>query len=149
MTVRLLDVNMLLALAWPGHEFHIAAQTWFAQKGSRAWATCPITQAGFVRISSNPAFSARAVSVPEALKVLEIALKHPRHHFWPDDISFPQATQEFANNMVGPKQATDAYLLGLAERHHGVLATLDSRLPSLLQNTQVASQRIEVISQFS
>jgi len=55
----LLDVNVLIALLWPPHEAHARTQRWFATNADQGWATCAMTQAGFVRIVSNPAFSRR------------------------------------------------------------------------------------------
>ena len=54
MTAYLLDVNVLVALSWPGHEFHDRVQKWFARNARKGRATCPMVEAGFVRISSNP-----------------------------------------------------------------------------------------------
>ena len=53
----LLDLNILTALLWPAHEHHNAAHRWFAGGADASWATCALTQLGFVRIVSNPAFS--------------------------------------------------------------------------------------------
>jgi toxin-antitoxin system PIN domain toxin len=146
MSVFLLDVNVLLALAWPAHEFHESARRWFMRKGSRSWATCPFTQAAFVRILSNPAFSARAVSLREAVNALKSSLAHPGHHFWADDISFPDAVATFANRLVGHRQVTDAYLLGLALHRKGSLATLDTRIEALLDETGTHRAHVELIS---
>ena len=63
----LLDTNLLIALFWPSHVNHALAVKWFTQKRVRGWATCPITEAGFVRIVSNPAFSRDAVRPREAI----------------------------------------------------------------------------------
>jgi len=52
----LLDVNVLIAMAWPTHRAHEKAQEWLCAPRARGWATCPLTQIGFVRILSNPAF---------------------------------------------------------------------------------------------
>ena len=52
--VTLLDVNVLIALAWANHQHHDAAHHWFASQRSGPWATCPLTQVAFVRISANP-----------------------------------------------------------------------------------------------
>lgn len=49
----LLDVNVLVALAWTNHVHHEAATSWFRTHGARGWATSPFTEAGFVRVSSN------------------------------------------------------------------------------------------------
>lgn len=51
----LLDVNVLLALAWPTHVHHAAAQTWFAQHCHDGWATCQFTELAFARLSMQPA----------------------------------------------------------------------------------------------
>ena len=98
MTAFLLDVNVLIALMWPAHEGHTQAQEWFSRKSRQGWATCPFTQAAFVRIISNPAFSSDAVTPQEALKLLDSNLNHPSHRFWPDEISFVQASQPFARS---------------------------------------------------
>ena len=49
---RLLDVNLLMALLWENHEHHTQARSWF--KGVSAFATCPVVQLGFARVSSHP-----------------------------------------------------------------------------------------------
>jgi uncharacterized protein len=125
---HLLDVNVLLALAWPGHQFHTTAQKWFSQHAPQGWATCPMTEAGFVRIISNPGFSPRAVSTAEALAALSVNVKHPSHQFWPDDISLTQLPKSLQTKLTGHKQVTDLYLLALAQHHQGKLATLDRTL---------------------
>ena len=51
----LLDTNLLIALLWPSHERHDLALKWFTRHRAKGWATCPFTQAGFVRIVANPA----------------------------------------------------------------------------------------------
>jgi toxin-antitoxin system PIN domain toxin len=132
MTAYLLDVNVLIALAWPGHRFHTVAQVWFDRNAGKGWATCPLVQAGFVRIVSNPAFSVRSVSVQEAIQALTISLKHPSHHFWSDDISLADGMSDVAERIQGHQQVTDAYLLALAVKHKGKLATFDKRISSLV-----------------
>jgi toxin-antitoxin system PIN domain toxin len=131
MTAYLFDVNVLIALAWPGHRFHNVAQGWFNRNADKGWATCPLVQAGFVRIVSNPAFSPRSVSVKEAIQALAISLKHPRHHFWADDIPIADGLAEVVNKIQGHQQVTDAYLLALAIKHRGKLATLDTKIAAL------------------
>ena len=125
MTAYLLDVNVLLALSWPGHKFHSSVQEWFGHNASKGWATCPMVEAGFVRIVSNPAFSVHAVSPKEAIEALEINTKHPTHQFWPDDIPLATAMAKLRDRIVGHQQITDAYLLALAMHHRSKLATLD------------------------
>lgn len=125
MSGYLLDVNVLLALSWPGHKFHEGVQKWFASHARKGWATCPMVEAGFVRILSNPAFSARAVSPQEAVNALKFNTKHPDHQFWPDDIPLAGALANLEARIGGHQQITDAYLLALAMHHRGKLATLD------------------------
>jgi uncharacterized protein len=149
MTAFLLDVNVLVALAWPGHEDHERVQVWFARNADAGWATCPFTEAAFVRIISNPAFSPRAVSPQEALRALKISLKHPTHRFWATDIGFGDAVQRFQDRLIGHKQVTDAYLLGLVIHKRGKLATLDRSLGSLLDPKSAERNRVEVIGKSS
>jgi hypothetical protein len=79
----------------------------------------------FVRILSNPAFSANALTPTNALRVLESNLKLPSHHFWPGSISVTDALKNIEGRLTGHRQITDAYLVSLALHHRGKLATLD------------------------
>jgi uncharacterized protein len=140
----LLDVNVLIALLWPPHEAHERAQRWFAKNAGQGWATCAMTQAGFVRIVSNPAFSRRVVSPRDALQVLGGSLQHPAHHFWTEDIKVTEVLASFGRRVLGHQQITDAYLLGLAIHKKGRLATLDRSLGSLLPE-QSAARRVVLL----
>jgi hypothetical protein len=141
----LLDVNVLIALLWPPHEAHTRAQRWFAHNAHQGWATCGMTQAGFVRIVSNPAFSRRAVSPRDALEVLSGSLQHPAHRFWTEDIEVTEALAPFGQRLLGHQQVTDAYLLGLAIHKKGRFATLDTSLSSLLPEQSAARTRIVLL----
>jgi toxin-antitoxin system PIN domain toxin len=132
-SVYLLDLNVLVALAWPAHSAHSLVQNWMSQHARHGWATCPFTQTAFVRILSNPAFSQDALTPANALSLLAANLEHPTHRFWEDDISFPKALELAAARIVGRQQVTDAYLLGLAIHRKGKLATLDRGIVSLLR----------------
>jgi uncharacterized protein len=120
----LLDVNLLIALAWPSHVHYRIAQKWFAKKSSAGFRTCPLTQIGFVRISSNPKFTPDAVSPHEALTLLARVTALPEHEFWPADLALSDAIAKL-EPIVGHRQITDAYLLALARTRRGILATLD------------------------
>ena len=98
----LLDLNLLLALAWPSHIHHDIAHRWFEGEGSASWATCPLTQLGFIRLSSNPAFTPNAVTPPAAVSMLGEMTALSGHEFWPDDVDCASAaflTFETAANM--------------------------------------------------
>lgn len=135
MKTALLDVNVLTALHWPAHEHHEAAHRWLAERSTTRWATCPLTQLGFLRIVSNPSFSRDALSPAEAITLLDTSRMHSRHEFWSDDIDVRDALSGFEGRLQGHKQVTDAYLLILATRHKGVLATFDRRLAAIAGRT--------------
>ena len=120
----LLDINLLIALAWPSHVHHQTAQRWFAKKRAAGFRTSPLTQLAFVRISSNPRFTPDAVAPGAALGLLKRMTALPEHEFWPDDLAIMEAIGE-GELLVGHRQITDAYLLGLTRAHRGILATLD------------------------
>ena len=131
MTAYLLDVNVLIALSWPDHTHHALVRRWFAKNRMRGWATCPLVQAGYVRILSNPSFSSRFVPVQEAIDGLEVSLKDEVHQFWPDAISFPTAVSLLRSSLKGHQQVTDAYLVALAINNRGKLATMDRTIAQL------------------
>lgn len=130
--ISLLDVNLLVALAWPNHVHHVAALAWFRRNQAAGWATCPLTQSGFVRVSSNPSFVSDARSPQEAIQHLRRMVALPHHVFWHDDVSV--AASEFVDEvrLVGYRQVTDVHLLALAQHRGGRLATLDGKLRGLV-----------------
>ena len=106
------DVNVLIALSWKNHIHHEAARTWFARAQEEHFATCPITECGFVRLSMNPAAVGEPVSFQSALQALQSYYNLPNHRFLPLDHDFHEMTKEF--QVLGHRQTTDAYLLGTA-----------------------------------
>lgn len=142
MKAALLDINILTALLWPAHEHHEAAHRWFAARGEARWATCSLTQLGFVRIVSNPAFSRDALSPLEGLALLGENVTHPGHEFWTASLQVPAAVGGIAARLQGHKQIADAYLLVLAQRRKGVLATFDRGLRVLAGEEFSASVEI-------
>jgi toxin-antitoxin system PIN domain toxin len=141
----LLDTNVLIALLWPSHADHDRAMKWFARHRAKVWATCPLTEAGFVRIVSNPAFSRDAVTPREAVGVLAANTAAKDHAFWPDELSFGEAIAFAGARLVGHQQVTDAYLLGLAIRRGGVLATLDERIAALTEPRSAERKGLEIV----
>ena len=126
MKAGLLDTNVLLALAWPNHQHHAQAHAWFAATAKKGWATCALTQLGFIRLSANPAFTASAVSPQEAATLLRHWTRLKTHRFW---------TSPAADNPViyaraiGAQQVNDAWLVEVARHNSGGLITLDTRMP--------------------
>ena len=135
MKAALLDLNILTALLWPVHEHHDAAHRWFRGRADARWATCSLTQLGFVRIVSNPAFSRDALSPAAAAMLLAENLAHPAHEFWAESLQVPAAIKGMESGLHGYKQLTDAYLLALANRRKSVLATFDRGLRTLASET--------------
>jgi uncharacterized protein len=133
----LLDVNLLVALLWPSHSQHDVAVRWFARHRSSGWATCPITQTGFVRVVSNPAFSRDAPSASQAFAVLKVNLDAVDHRFWPDAWPYGETVAACGVRVEGHQQVTDAYLLGLALKNGGLLATFDAGIATLLKRSSV------------
>jgi len=146
MPVALLDVNVLFALAWVDHIHHEVAHQWFARQRPEGWATCPVTQCGFVRISSNPKITSRPTTPVEALELLFRIVAFSGHEFWPDDLQLTQVMGAGRLAVRGHLQIADAYLVGLAIHRGGRLATFDKRAASLATGTVAGA--VEVINPF-
>ena len=145
MSVHLLDINVLVALLWTNHEQHQAASNWHQSHQRAGWATCPLTQAGFVRVSSNPRIFRDAPSPSKALEILKANLSHPTHRFWKDEVPFTQAVACFAGRFTGHQQTTDAYLFGLAIHKRGVLATFDASIAALVEENSGYLKSLEIL----
>jgi toxin-antitoxin system PIN domain toxin len=129
MITHLLDVNMLLALSDPMHVHHDVVHHWFAEVGLESWATCPITENGFVRIASHPKYPNRPGNANLVLSLLRQFCTAEGHEFWAENISLRNLLlQDVA---LTHNQVTDLYLLGLAVHKEGKLATLDQHIPSM------------------
>jgi uncharacterized protein len=146
MAAVLLDVNVLVALFSEDHSYHVAAQKWFREHEKKGWATCPFTQAGFVRLLSNPFVAKNAVPPTEAIAVLDENTSTPHHEFWADDISYAKAIEPLSSKLSGHRQVTDAYLLGLAMHRKGKLATFDLSIAALLPEGKRKSDWIVELS---
>ncbi|TWO69719.1 PIN domain-containing protein [Caenimonas sedimenti] len=125
----LLDVNVLIALLDDAHVFSRRANEWL-DGAPRRIATCPIVENGVIRIMSAPAYSTVQRATPEqvaqGLKALAEALDH---EFWPDEVSMLDETLVDFSRLHGHRQVTDAYLLALAVRRGGALASFDTAMP--------------------
>ncbi len=123
----LLDVNVLLALFDPGHLFHGRAREWWRANSNLGWASCPLTENGYLRIVSQKSYQ-RSVRLSDAVVQFRNWAVPPLHKFWPDDLSLLDAMRINYAHLLGPKQITDVYLLALAVKHAGRLVTLDRAL---------------------
>jgi Predicted nucleic acid-binding protein, contains PIN domain len=141
----LLDTNLLIALLWPSHTQHDIAVKWFAKHRAKGWATCSLTEAGFVRIVSNPAFSRDAVTPREAASLLAVNTTADDHEFWRDELPYADASAFASARLVGHQQVMDAYLLGLAIHRNGMLATLDQRIAALMDSKSAERKALEIV----
>ena len=124
----LLDVNVLVALIDPNHVGHDAAHHWFETIGAAAWATCPITENGVLRIVGNVKYPSTPGSPAEVATIVAQMRGLPGHQFWADDISLLDNEHVDATQLLTSAQVTDTYLLTLAVANKGKLATFDRRL---------------------
>ncbi len=120
----LLDVNVLMALLWENHEHHHVARGWL--RGVTDFATCPVSQLGFARVSSHPSLG-YSMSPDQAFSVLRAFLADGRHHFVSDDLSCTDRVVR-TDVMLSANQITDHYLVALSRHHHFTLATFDETL---------------------
>jgi len=121
----LLDVNVLISLLEPGHGSFQRAQEWFNSSGKDNWGVCPLTEIGFVRITTNPSFYPGPRTHEQATSILAELANRPGYRYWPLAESWVTLTARFASRIRGHQQVTDAYLLGLAIKEDGVLVTFD------------------------
>jgi toxin-antitoxin system PIN domain toxin len=124
----LLDVNVLLALLDSDHADHTLASTWLAAEIEDGWASCAITQNGFVRVISQPAYPS-PVPPSQAIERLAEACARPHHEFWSCSASILDDAVVDRSRVHGPRQVTDAYLLALATSRRARLVTLDHAIP--------------------
>jgi toxin-antitoxin system PIN domain toxin len=127
-TRYLLDVNVLIALIDPAHVRHDDAHHWFASKGKKAWATCPITENGVLRIVGNSRYPTSPGSPAAVAEILLVLKNLGSHEFWSDDISLLDRHEADTTRLLNSAQVTDSYLLALAKAHGGQLATFDRQL---------------------
>ena len=126
----LLDLNVLIALVDSGHQHYQATQNWFISSGDAHVRLCPLTEAGFLRITTNPAYRPAPRTIGEAIAILQLLKGHPRfahphYGYWEIKESWVDLTAPFAARISGHQQVTDAYLLGLVIKENGMLVTFD------------------------
>ncbi len=125
----LLDVNLLVALFDSSHIHHDLAHDWFADNRARGWATCPATENGFVRVVSNPAYPRGGTRTETLVGLLRRFRGSEHHRFWPMEVSLTDESLFDVHLLQGHRQVADVYLLGLAKRMKGRLATFDRTIP--------------------
>jgi toxin-antitoxin system PIN domain toxin len=128
--IHLLDANVLIALGDANHP-HRGAALRFLERSATVdgWATCPLTENAFLRILGG-SYRCGPGSTAEARRLLDSLRAAPGHQFWPDDISLSD-TGLFPK-LSSSQHLTNLYLLALAVKHGGRLATFDQQIDATL-----------------
>lgn len=125
----LFDVNVVIALIDPQHSLHSPAHRFWKESRSKEWATCPLVENGVVRILTGASYpGASAYTIEDVFHLLRNLISSTEHEFWADDLSLLDENRFEAKRILGPKQLTDIYLLGLAASKGGRLVTFDRRV---------------------
>jgi toxin-antitoxin system PIN domain toxin len=127
----LLDLNALIFLADPDGLHYRAMLKWFDSSGKEDWGVCPLTEAGFVRVTTNPAYRGPTRTFAQATAILAEFATHPGYRYWSITDRWAVLTAPFSARVLGHQQVTDAYLLGLAIKEDGVLVTFDKGIKYL------------------
>jgi toxin-antitoxin system PIN domain toxin len=127
MTETLLDVNILIALLDANHQHHGVASGWV--DGAGHLALCPLTINGCVRILGRADYPDGPGSVSAAIDRIESLASALKMVFWPDNVSLFDQKLFRRDRVMRPAQVTDLYLLALAVRKSGALATFDRAIP--------------------
>ena len=127
--VALLDVNVLVALFDPDHVHHEIAHAWFGEGHGKSWATCALTENGFVRVVSNPRYPGSGTTAADAAQRLGRLCEGGGHRFWSDSVSLLDEARFDHRQIGGHRRVTDLWLLGLAVSNDGYLATFDRGIP--------------------
>jgi len=126
--IALLDVNVLIALFDRAHEHHDVAHEWLDQNRAQGWATCPVTLNGCMRILAGASYPGR-LPVAELVQRLRRATDAPDHYFWSDAMNPVNNPFIVWERVLTTKHVTDLYLLSLAMKNGGLLATFDRSIP--------------------
>lgn len=129
MAVALLDVNVLVALFFAEHVHHEIAHDWFADHRQHGWATCPITENGFVRVAAQQPTESGLIRPTEAVEHLARFCADKHHHAWADAVSLSDDKVVAPEFITSHRQVTDVYLLAVAKRMKGALVTFDRSIP--------------------
>ena len=113
----LLDVNVLLAAIWRNHPDFGTADAWIRV---RALATCPLSELGFLRVSTNP--KALKADMATARQLLKGFIEKNQVEFVAD------ALPALQSKPTKSEEVTDLYLAELASKNQMKLATLDGNI---------------------
>jgi len=101
-----------------------------------------VTQAAFIRLSSNPAVIPHAKSPAESGDLLTRLINNPDHVFLEAKSSQLARLRPLLERCHGPNQVNDAFLIWLAACHGANLLTFDLPLRHMAPNPEL----VEVIA---
>lgn len=122
----LLDVNVLIALAFRSHVHNELVRTWFYASPKLQWAVCAFTESGFLRNATAP--RPGQITLREATEILREFRQHPGYLYLPIQTDWHTLSAPFTQRVYGTKQVTNSYLLGLALQNDLVLVTMDKAI---------------------
>lgn len=127
----LLGGNVLLSLKIEEHCFHHRSAAWLGTARTRGhrFATCPITEGTLLRLHMRLHCDPSSSAAWDALREFHAM---PEHERWLDNFSYAEVPHR---HLHGHRQVTDAWLVELARRRGGTLATLDAALATLYPDT--------------
>jgi toxin-antitoxin system PIN domain toxin len=132
----LLDVSFLVALGWDTHQFHELASRWFDKNRHLGWATCAVTQLGFIRLSSQPAIFKEFARSPGQARALLEAFTSEKDHAYFADLPPVTSCAELAR-IGGPSKVTDAYLVSVARHYRARFVTFDTRMEAIAHDKKL------------
>lgn len=125
----LFDVNVLLALHDKDHQSHDVVHQFVGGQSKLRWATCAITEAGFVRIASSPAYPGIDLTPNDAATILaSTTASLGQHVFWERAPTLLSPELFNLEVLQGHRQVTDTLLLGVCQVNKGTLVTLDTKI---------------------
>lgn len=128
--IWLVGGNILLVYVVDTHPEHKRAVRWFGGL-TEPFATCSVTQGTLLRLHMKFAADHSAAVAWKALEGFEL---HPQHRYWTDDLPYRVVPHRL---LQGHRQVTDAWLVELAKRNGGKVATLDQGMVATYPNAAV------------
>ena len=127
--VALLDVNVLVALFFADHIRHELAHDWLADHRAYGWATCPLTENGFIRVACHQPSADGVVRPSEAIGHLKRFQADAHHH----DLDRHRVADRclLVCSGIRPRAPTTDRRLsaGTGQEDGGRLATFDRAIP--------------------
>ncbi len=112
----LLDINVWLAMAFEAHVHHKPARNWFEKTEENSCNFCRPTQAGFLRLATNPAlFGDETLTLNSAWACYDALIDDFRVGFSREPFGLEHLWRRYTTGAVySPKVWNDAYLAAYA-----------------------------------